>query len=139
MTALANVSAALSQIPNAAVQAGEAALNSAIKAVGLDSSTSEKKEEEDKDGETKDGEDKEGEAKELEEGEIEEGEKGENGVKTVFDDPGSFNVKVCDLILLIFSNPIPLFFSLLKMTNSSASPLLNMDSLLPIAQLQKPT
>jgi hypothetical protein len=100
MTALSNVGAALSNIPQAAVQAGEAALNQAIKAVGLDDKEgagavdeTEKKEENKED--------------DLEDGEIAE-ENADQGVtdtataaagsssavKTVFDDPVSFTVKV---------------------------------------------
>ncbi len=82
MTALANVGAALSSIPAVAVQAGEAALNSAIKAVGMDGQEGEATEK-------KDGED-------LEDGEIVDApaKEGSSAVKTVFDDPSSFNVKV---------------------------------------------
>jgi translation initiation factor 4E len=99
MTDLSNVGAALSNIPQAAVQAGEAALNQAIKAVGLDDKEgagavdeTEKKEENKED--------------DLEDGEIAE-ENADQGVtdtataaagsssavKTVFDDPVSFTVK----------------------------------------------
>jgi hypothetical protein len=109
MSTLSNVTNTLSQIPTAAIEASEAVLNSAIKAVGLDTPTeiegeAEKKKED-------------GDGKELEDGEIEDGEEG--GVKTVFDDPASFNVKVC--VFFVFlplfpppppSLPLPLSLSL---------------------------
>jgi len=91
MTSLANVGAALSNIPQAAVQAGEAALNQAIKAAGLD------KEEGANDNKEEKEDNKE---EDLEDGEIaDNGEQAasaagsSSAVKTVFDDPVSFTVK----------------------------------------------
>lgn len=87
MTALSNVGAALSSIPAAAAQAGEAALNSAIKAVGLDGQEG---------GEATTPTEKKDDDEDLEDGEIADApaKEGSTGVKTVFDDPSSFNVKV---------------------------------------------
>ena len=98
MSTLSNVTNTLSQIPTTAIEASEAVLNSAIKAVGLDTPTETEGEAEKKK--------EDGDGKELEDGEIEDGEEG--GVKTVFDDPASFNVKVCVFLRLLTSIPPPL-------------------------------
>jgi hypothetical protein len=99
MTTLSNVGAAISNIPQAAVQAGEAALNQAIKAVGLDDKEGAgavdetEKEEEDKEDDLEDGE--------IAEENADQGVAtaaaaagSSSAVKTVFDDPVSFTVKV---------------------------------------------